>query len=87
MHYDFEFTDYAVRQFKKLPLSDQNRIKKKLQFLETCEDPIVFAKPLVNFGLATHRFRVGNLRVICRFEKKNIVILVLKVGYRQSVYK
>ena len=32
MRYSFEFIDYAIKQFKKLPLSDQNRIKKKLQF-------------------------------------------------------
>lgn len=85
--YRFEFTFYAAGQFRKLTNVDRQRIKQKLLFWQEQKDACSFAKPLVNFGLATHRFRVGDYRIICRVDTQKNMILVLKVGHRRNIYR
>ncbi len=85
--FEFFFTPYAAKQFKKLPKSAQLRIKRKLYFWSKQKNPLKFATILTDFGCATHRFRIGDYRIICRTEKKELIILVLKLGHRKNVYK
>jgi mRNA interferase RelE/StbE len=33
------------------------------------------------------RYRVGDYRLICRFEENRLVVLVLQVGHRRDVYE
>ena len=33
------------------------------------------------------RYRVGQCRLICRFEEDRFVVLVIKVGHRRKVYE
>jgi mRNA interferase RelE/StbE len=33
------------------------------------------------------RYRVGQYRLICRFENDRFVVLVIKVGHRREVYE
>ena len=77
----------AIKQLNKLPKNDQVRIKQKLLFWEQQKNPLDFAKPLVNFRFATHRFRVGDYRIICRTEQKELIIVVIKISHRNDVYK
>lgn len=85
--YQFLFTSYALKQFKKLPIHTQSRIKQKLLYWEKNINPLGFSKPLFNFGKSTHRFRIGDYRVICRVEKHAFIILILKVGHRSKIYE
>lgn len=85
--YKFFFTEYAVRQLGTLPRFVQKRIKEKLLFWQQQENPLVFARSLIGFSPATHRFRIGDYRLICSVEKRQFVILVLKVGHRKDVYR
>lgn len=85
--YKFFFTAYAARQLRKLSLSVQKRIKERLFFWQVQENPLVFARSLTGFSPATHRFRIGDYRLICAVEKKRFVILVLKVGHRKEIYR
>ncbi len=85
--YHFEFTPYAANLFHTLPKDVQKRIKKKLLFWQTVSDPLAFAKSLHNFEPATHRFRIGDYRIIIRCEKKSSILLVLKVGHRKNIYR
>jgi mRNA interferase RelE/StbE len=32
------------------------------------------------------RYRVGDYRLVCRFEENRLVVLVLKIGHRREVY-
>ena len=87
MKFGFVFSSYALKQLKALPVSDQTRIKKKLTYWSQLPNPLQFAKALIHFEPATHRFRIGDYRVICRAEKNELVILVLKIGHRKDVYQ
>ena len=69
-----EFTSCGEREFKKLPIQLQKRIIEKIELYIRSENPLSFAKPLVNLPPATHRFRVGKYRICFYLQSSSIVI-------------
>lgn len=80
----FEWTRSAIKQFGNLPTVAQRRIATKMRFFERQVDPLSFAKSLVDSRLGTHRFRVGDYRIVVERARKRI--LVVKVAKRDQVY-
>jgi mRNA interferase RelE/StbE len=75
-----EFDDRARRELRKLDPGVQ-------QDIAGSPDPRQFGKPL-RMNLAGLRcYRVGQYRLICRFEEDRFVVLVIKVGHRRKVYE
>jgi mRNA interferase RelE/StbE len=83
MTYEIIFTDIALRQLKKLEKDVQTRIINALDRIKI--RPESYLKKLV--GDPGYRLRVGDYRVIVDVEKKKLIILVLKVGHRKTIYK
>jgi mRNA interferase RelE/StbE len=83
MVYDIQWTITAEKQFSKLDKVTKKRISDKL--VSISDDPFSFVKKLV--GFEAYKLRVGDYRVILTIENNTLVILVLKVGHRKSVYK
>lgn len=81
----FTFTEKALRQFRDLTSDLRLRIGEKLKFWQAEENILSFGKPTPLLKNATHRFRVGNYRVLCKLQKGELIIL--KVGPRDKVYK
>ena len=79
------FTPSGERDFKRLPHQLQRRVMAKLALYLSTEDPLAFAKPLVNLPPATHRFRVGKYR-IC-FYLEQAMVIVDAVDARDDVYR
>ena len=50
-------------------------------------DPRQFGKPLRMNLAGLWRYRVGNYRLICRFEEDRLVVFVIKVAHRREVYE
>jgi len=70
-----EFTPKGDREFRKLSLPIQKRIKEKLEWYAAQENPLRWAKPLVDLlPPATHRFRIGGWRVSFYLERDAIVV-------------
>ena len=69
-----KFTAAGEREFTKLPPQLQKRIVDKIELYISSDNPISFAKPLVNLPPATHRFRVGKYRICFYLESSAIVI-------------
>jgi mRNA interferase RelE/StbE len=63
------------------------RIKKRIgdALLRFRENPASHAERLSNSDLGTHRFRIGDYRVIFDLEDGDIVIL--RVGHRRDIYR
>jgi len=81
--YEILFTGKAERQLKKLERETQRRI---LAVLERARiRPGSFFQRLV--GENTYRLRVGDYRVIADISKRELIILVLKLGHRKRIYK
>lgn len=79
------FTPRGERELRVLPRDVQRRIDRKLQWLAAQEQPLHFAKPLVNLPPATHRFRVGMYRVSFYFASHTI--FVERVEPRGQAYR
>ena len=85
MTYTLEISGKAKKDIQSLDLVVQKRIVKKLRFFLAQEDPLSFAKPLVNSKDGNYRWRIGHYRVV--FDVNTSVILLLRVQHRGQVYK
>ena len=83
MVYEIRWTVIASKQFDRLDRTIQKRITEQLA--STRENPFVHASRLVGFD--AYKIRIGDYRIIVSIERNMLVILVLKVGHRKSVYK
>ena len=83
MVYDIEFSETALRQFKKLDKGLQKRIITTLERIRFRPGPYV--TKLV--GDKGYRLRVGDYRVLMDIHEDKMIILVLKVGHRKNIYK
>lgn len=76
----------AAKSFRKLDGKIQRSIKSKLDELKKLPDPGVMAKPLTHDLKGRYRLHIGPYRVIFKIEKQAVVILVVDIGKRESVY-
>jgi len=53
----------------------------------TQPDPRMLATRLVGEGSLNWRYRVGDYRIVVRFEDDRLVILVVRVAHRREVYR
>lgn len=81
---DVKFAPSGKRDLENLSKDIQLRIVKKIKFFTSQEQPLNFAKPLVNLPPSTHRFRVGNYRIA--FYIKGGTIYIERIGHRKEVY-
>ncbi len=82
MSYSIRYTPKAYKQLMKLEVEIRERIVLALDRIRF--RPERYVKKLV--GDPGYRLRVGDYRVIMDLDKGELVILVIKVGYRRGVY-
>lgn len=83
--YRIAFTPRGERELRNLPHEVQRRIHRKLHWLAAQEEPLRFAKPLVNLPPSTHRFRIGIYRV--SFYRGGDTLFVERVESRGQAYR
>lgn len=87
MQYEVIFTERAKKQLKKL---DKHIAALIIGWLEkniqNCENPRLHGKGLVENKSGQWRYRIGDYRVICEIQDKEIIVLVLEVGHRREIY-
>jgi mRNA interferase RelE/StbE len=82
-----EFDDSARKELRKLDKQSQKEILKYLRDrIAVDDDPKRFGKPLSYDKHGLWRYRVKDLRVICRIEEDESIVLVVRVGSRREVY-
>jgi len=74
----YSFTKYANRQLQKLPTETQRRIIKKIKFYIETDNPLHFAKLIIDSKDRIYRFRVGNQRVFFDWENNHITVNNIK---------
>ena len=77
------------KQFDRLDDKTKKRIAKFIdERLIPSENPLSLGKALVGKSFGDHvRFRVGDYRLVCDIQDKEITILVLRIGHRKEVYR
>lgn len=87
MKYKIVFSEKALNQLKKL---DKHIIALIIGWLEKnvdgSENPRVHGKGLVENKSGLWRYRIGDYRLICEIQDKEVVVLVLEVGHRKEIY-
>ena len=86
MVYQIKFRQSAEKEFGKLEKSLQQRI---YQFLmqRVAPDPLLLREPLLGNKKGLWKYRLGDYRIICQIQNKEMVVLVVSVAHRKEVYK
>lgn len=83
MTYQVRWTELAERQLEKLDKFVRERIYAGISSM--AEDPLSHVKRLR--GVNLYSFRVGDYRAILSIENRLMVIIVVEVGHRSSIYR
>ncbi|RDU60680.1 type II toxin-antitoxin system RelE family toxin [Helicobacter marmotae] len=82
----FVYSKKAQKQFKKLDIITQKRIKDFTQELETLENPRCKGKPLIGNLGGFWRYRVGDYRIICEILDRELIIYAFSISHRKESY-
>lgn len=83
-----EYTHAAQRDLLRLPTKTAQRIVKKMRWFASQKDPLASAKPLRDARFGSHRFRVGDYRILVDLVDDRLrILLVLAVKHRKDVYR
>ncbi len=74
----------AVKELKRTPKKDLERITKRILSLAKDPRPIGYEKLS---GQKKYRIRQGTYRIIYSIDDKELLVYVIKVGHRRNVYK
>jgi mRNA interferase RelE/StbE len=78
----------SLKQLQKLEATVATRIIKKMTWFCNQSSPLSFAEHLTNHHYGTHRFRIGDYRVICVYNtNEEEIIIVVSTKHRKDVYK
>lgn len=87
MAWKIEFTPAAEKSLTKLEIDTQKRIVRFMrERVANTDDPRRYGKGLSNNLAGLWRYRIGDYRVIVDIQDGKIVVLVLSVGHRSSIY-
>jgi mRNA interferase RelE/StbE len=85
MAYTIEFSRSADREFRKLPLQIQSRLRPRIESLSLNPRP-TDAKKLAGKEYAW-RIRVGDYRVVYEVHDRILYVLLVRVAHRREVYR
>jgi mRNA interferase RelE/StbE len=78
----------AARQLKELDRAVQREISAYLRNrVAGADSPRRFGKPLRGAKFGLWRYRVRDYRIICRLYDDRLVVLVVEVGHRSTIYE
>lgn len=78
------YSKHAIKVLSKMPMNESIRIRSKIR--QYADDPASQANNVKKLqGRDAYRLRVGDWRVI--FDENEVVIDVIKIGARGSVYE
>ena len=87
MAWAIEYDPGALQDLRKL---DKTRQREILDYMTdriaAADDPRQFGKPLKGSRFGLWRYRVRDCRVICELQQQRLIVLVVKVGHRSTVY-
>ncbi len=87
MGWTIEYDSRVVKDMKKLGRPAQQQILDYFdKRIAPSPDPRTFGKSLKSSFSGLWRYRIGDYRAICRIENEKLVVLVLRVAHRSTVY-
>ena len=88
MAWTIEYDPGALKDLKKLDRQIQREILDDMdERVARAKDPRDFGKPLRASRFGLWRYRVRDYRIICELQERRLVVLVVAVGHRSTVYE
>jgi mRNA interferase RelE/StbE len=79
---------YQPQAQKFLEKSDHQIQRQILKCLDQAiKNPKLFGKALTSNLKGLWRYRVGDYRIICDLQEKELVVLVIEINHRSKIYK
>jgi mRNA interferase RelE/StbE len=85
MAYSVIYQASAEAALRKLPREIQIRVLRKIDQLAV--NPFPPGTERLSAAIDLWRIRIGDYRVVYTVERKELLVLVLKVGHRREVYR
>ena len=87
MAWRIEITNTAKKQLAKLDRQVQAEILRYLrERINTDDDPRRYGAPLRKELAGRWKYRVGDYRLICEIQDTKLLVLLLMVGHRSTIY-
>ncbi|WP_083874150.1 type II toxin-antitoxin system RelE family toxin [Paeniglutamicibacter gangotriensis] len=86
MSWKVELGPDAAKWFRKADLQNARRIRSALRAISTLDSPRDRGKALTGNLAGLWRYRVGDFRIVCDLQDTRLVILVIDVDHRSSIY-
>ena len=88
IRYSILTTKQFDNSFKKLDKSVQKQVKHWIdKHLINCEDPRYFGKPLIASKKGYWRYRIGDYRLIAEIKDNKLILIMINIGHKKSIYK
>ena len=86
MRYTILWHEDALKDLKNIDNKDAKKIVDKVENYLT-QNPSKLGKPLIGHLQGLFRYRIGKYRIIYHIQENKLVVLVLKVGRRDKIYR
>ena len=80
-------TETFKKQLKKLDAAILKRVLDYLEQIELLDNPRSRGKALTSNLSGLWRYRVGDYRILCRIRDDKLIITVIEIGHRSTVYR
>lgn len=88
MNWAYRFDARALKELKKLARRAQQEIIDYLdQRVAGNSDPRRFGKALKADLAGLWRYRMGDYRILCQIQDRQLTVLVVAVGHRKNIYR
>ena len=80
-------TETFKKQLKKLDAAISKRVLDYLEQIELLDNPRSRGKALTSNLSGLWRYRVGDYRILCRIRDDRLIITVIEIDHRSTVYR
>jgi len=80
-------TETVKKQLKKLDAAISKRVLDYLEQIELLDNPRSRGKALTSNLSGLWRYRVGDYRILCRIRDDKLIITVIEIAHRSTVYR
>lgn len=87
MIWTVKWENHALKEFRKLDKALQKTILNYLrERIAVKDDPRRFGKPLSYDKYGLWRYRIQDIRIICKIFEDELLVLVVKAAHRKDAY-